>query len=128
MDDTKADSSAPGETAAAARGDDWQLMEALDPASSEFPARAKIGDEGIVIFRSAQGYFGVQRACPHQGGSMLTAVLQGNGSLIRCSRHNYVFRTANGDPVNCPGFRLKMYAVKEEAGRLFVRESPPSGG
>ena len=123
MDETKPETGA----VAAATGDDWQLMDALDHATAEFPARAKFGDEGIVIFRNGVGYFGVQRTCPHQGASMMTAVLQGNGSLLRCTRHSFVFRTANGDPVNCPGFRLKMYAVKEEGGRLFVRESPTPG-
>jgi len=63
----------------------------------------------------------VQQACPHQGGAMMNAVLQGNGSMIRCTRHNYVFRTANGNPVNCPGFRLKIFEVKHEGGALFVR-------
>ena len=103
---------------------DWQPVDALDPGTSEFPARAKYAEEGIVIFRNGQGFFGVQRSCPHQGGNMLAAVLQGNGSLIRCTRHNYVFRTANGNPVNCPGFRLKVFEVKEEAGRLLVRPAP----
>ena len=100
---------------------DWQPIDALDPASAQFPARAKYADEGIVIFRNGEQFFGVQQACPHQGGAMMNAVLQGNGSMIRCTRHNYVFRTANGNPVNCPGFRLKIFEVKQEEGRLFVR-------
>ena len=99
----------------------WQPLEALDPQSTKFPARAMCGDEGIVIFRDGARYFGVQQACPHQGGAMMNAVLQGNGSMIRCTRHNYVFRTANGNPVNCPGFRLKMFEVREQDGRLLVR-------
>jgi nitrite reductase/ring-hydroxylating ferredoxin subunit len=101
----------------------WERT-ALDPRTATFPARAKVADEGIVIFRNGGGYFGVQRACPHQGGSMLDAVLQGNGTLLRCPRHNYVFRTANGNPVNCPGFRLQIFEVKEEDGGLFVRRPP----
>ena len=104
--------------------DDWQPVEGLDPAASEFPARAKCADEGIVVFKTDQRFFGVQRACPHQGGNMMQAALQGSGALIRCTRHNYVFRTANGNPVNCPGFRLKMFDLKEEGGRLYVRPSP----
>jgi nitrite reductase/ring-hydroxylating ferredoxin subunit len=103
---------------------DWQPVEALDPKTAGFPARAKYANDGIVIFRSGNAFFGVQRTCPHQGGNMMEAVLQGNGALIRCTRHNYVFRTANGNPVNCPGFRLKVFEVKEEAGRLLVRPAP----
>jgi len=103
---------------------DWQPVEALDPKTAQFPARAKYAAEGIVIFRSGDAFFGVQRTCPHQGGNMMEAVLQGNGALIRCTRHNYVFRTANGNPVNCPGFRLKVFEVKQEDGRLLVRPAP----
>jgi len=123
MEEPTTDPNAPSETFETNQ-DDWQPVDALDPATSAFPARAKVADEGIVIFRAEQGYFGVQRACPHQGGNMLAAVIQGNGALIRCTRHNYVFRTANGNPVNCPGFRLKVYDVKEEGGRLLIRRSP----
>lgn len=101
--------------------DDWQPIDDLDPASTQFPARAKWAEEGIVIFRSGERFFGVQQACPHQAGAMMNAVLQGNGSMIRCTRHNFVFRTANGNPVNCPGFRLKVFEVKQENGRLQVR-------
>jgi len=101
--------------------DEWQQIDAVDPASAQFPVRVKYASEGVVIFRNEDGYFGVQQACPHQGGSMTNAVLQGNGSMIRCTLHNYVFRTANGNPINCPGFRLKVFEVREEGGRLFVR-------
>ena len=100
---------------------DWQPIDALDPASAQFPARAKCADEGIVIFRNGEHFFGVQQACPHQAGAMMNAVLQGNGSMIRCTRHNYVFRTANGNPVNCPGFRLKIFEVKRDGAKLLVR-------
>jgi nitrite reductase/ring-hydroxylating ferredoxin subunit len=99
---------------------DWQAVIGVDAGATAFPARAKVGDESIVLFRSGAKYFGVERACPHQGGSMLAAVLQGE-SLIRCTRHNYVFRIANGKPVNCPGFRLTVYEVKQEGGQLFAR-------
>ncbi|MBM3560830.1 MAG: Rieske 2Fe-2S domain-containing protein, partial [Alphaproteobacteria bacterium] len=91
------------------RADDWQPVDGLDPASVAFPARVQYAEEGIVIFRNGEHFFGVQQACPHQGGAMSAAVLQGNGAMIRCTRHNYVFRTANGNPVNCPGFRLKVF-------------------
>lgn len=102
----------------------WQEIAAFDAASATFPTRVRLGTEGIVVFKNGAEYFGVQRACPHQGGSMLEAVLQGGGTLLRCSRHNYVFKTATGGPVNCPGFKLQMYDVKEEGGRFFARPRP----
>ncbi len=113
---------------AAPTGDLWHEVSGIDPATATFPARVRVADEGIVVFRQSSGFVGVQRACPHQGGSMLDAVLQGNDTLIRCTKHNYVFRTATGGPVNCPGFRLQMYDVKEEGGRLFARARPLAAG
>jgi nitrite reductase/ring-hydroxylating ferredoxin subunit len=103
---------------------DWDVLEGIDPKTAQFPTRAKVGDEGIVIFRTERGFFGTQRTCPHQQASLTLAILQANGTMIRCSRHHYTFRTADGRPVNCPGFRLRIYEVKEEDGRLLVRRSP----
>lgn len=102
----------------------WHEITDCDPATATFPTRVRAGSEGIVLFRQGDGFLGVQRACPHQGGTMLDAVLQGNGSLIRCTKHNYVFKTGTGAPVNCPGFHLQMYDVKLEGGRLFARARP----
>lgn len=117
-------SSDPPGNAAESDVSEWQVLAGLDPAAAEFPTRAKFVEETIVIFRAGAKFFGVQRACPHQGGNMAAAVLQANDTLIRCTRHNYVFRVANGKPVNCPGFRLTMYDVKEEGGRLLARIQP----
>jgi len=103
---------------------DWEALDGIDPKNTQFPARAKLADEGIVIFRTERGFFGTQRSCPHQQASLMQAILQANGTMIRCSRHNFTFRTADGRPVNCPGFRLRVYAVKEEDGRLLARRSP----
>jgi len=103
---------------------EWMALEGIDPKTAQFPARARLGEEGIVIFRSPRGFFGTQRTCPHQQASLMQAVLQANGTMIRCSRHHYTFRAADGRPVNCPGFRLQVYEVKETDGRLLARPTP----
>jgi hypothetical protein len=35
--------------------------------------------------------------------------------------HSYLFRLSDGKAVNCPGYRLRVFDVKEENGALFVR-------
>lgn len=100
---------------------DWQRLEGIDPAQGDFPARARLGDEGILIFRAGAGYRGVQRQCPHQRAPLTDAVIAGNGTMIRCTRHNYMFRLSDGKGVNCPGFKIAVYEVKEEGGALFAR-------
>jgi len=45
-----------------------------------------------------------------------------NGSMLRCTRHNFIFRLSDGKGVNCVGLRLKVYEVREsEDGRLEVQ-------
>lgn len=102
--------------------DDWHLLDGLDPRTSTFPARARAGGEPLLVFATGNGAFrGVQRACPHLLEPLADAVLMSAGSLLRCSKHNFIFRLADGKGVNCPGFRIKVFDVKEQAGRLFAR-------
>src|SRR2546425_12304015 len=99
----------------------WQLLEGLDPEKSTFPARARVDGEGILIFRTAKGFRGTQRACPHMGASLMDAQVIGEGSMLRCSRHVFTYKLSDGKGVNCPGFRLKVFEVKVEDSRLFAR-------
>ena len=99
----------------------WQKLEGLDPASSTFPARARVDDEGILIFRTKTGFRGVQRSCPHLNASLMDADLVGNDSMIRCHQHVFTFRLSDGRGVNCPGFSIRVFEVKDEAGALYAR-------
>jgi nitrite reductase/ring-hydroxylating ferredoxin subunit len=99
----------------------WQALAEIDPNTAEFPARARCGTDAILIFRVAGGYRGVERACPHQKRLLNDAILQGGDKMIRCRWHSYVFRLSDGKAVNCPGYRLRVFDVKEENGALFVR-------
>ena len=100
---------------------EWQRLDGLDPASIAFPARAKLGGEGILVFRTPDGFRGVERTCPHLKSTLIDATLVGNGTMIRCAQHNYTFKLADGKGVNCPGFRLKLYEVRSEDGGLVAR-------
>jgi nitrite reductase/ring-hydroxylating ferredoxin subunit len=99
----------------------WQAVADVDPGTAEFPVRGRCGADAILIFRVAGGFRGVERACPHQKRLLNDAILQGGDKLIRCRWHSYVFRLSDGRAVNCPGYRLRVFDVKEENGTLFVR-------
>jgi nitrite reductase/ring-hydroxylating ferredoxin subunit len=101
----------------------WQPLAGVDAINATFPTRAKLGEEWIIVFRTATGLRGTQRACPHQQSTMMDAVEMGGGAMLRCPRHNYVFRLADGRGVNCPGYRLTVYEIREEAGVLYARRS-----
>jgi nitrite reductase/ring-hydroxylating ferredoxin subunit len=100
---------------------EWQLLEGLCPATTKFPARARLQDETIIVFATGSGFRGVERSCPHLKATLMTALLMANGANLRCAEHNFVFRLSDGKGINCPGYRIKVYDIKEEAGALFVR-------
>jgi nitrite reductase/ring-hydroxylating ferredoxin subunit len=108
-------------TADALTGGTWQLLAGLDPVSTKYPARARLGGEGIVILRTKSGFRGVQRSCPHMQATLMNAELTANDTMVRCPLHVFTFRLSDGKGVNCPGFRIKVYEVKEENGALYGR-------
>jgi len=99
----------------------WQVLTGLRPEGAKYPARARLDGEGIVILRTKLGLRGVQRACPHMQGTMMNAELVANETMVRCPLHAFTFRLADGKGVNCPGFRIKIYEIKEENGALYGR-------
>lgn len=100
--------------------DAWQLLKGIDPETSEFPVRTRVAGEAIVVFRTANGFRGVERQCPHQKMPLHDAVLQGT-NLIRCRWHSYVYRLSDGKGVNCPGYTLKVFEVRQEGTALYAR-------
>ena len=122
MDDMPASAITPSEDAAS-NEEGWQKLDGLDPVSSAFPARVRVDGEGILIFRTKTGFRGVQRACPHLNSSLMDAQLLGNDTMIRCRQHVYTFRLSDGRGVNCPGFSIRVFEVKDEAGTLYARRA-----
>lgn len=99
----------------------WELLAGLHPVDTRYPARARLGGEGIVILRTKSGFRGVQRSCPHMQATMMNAELTANDTMVRCPLHVFTFKLSDGKGVNCPGFRLKIYEIKEENGALYGR-------
>ena len=100
---------------------EWQRLDGVDLTAADFPVRAKVGAEAIVIFKTGAGYRGVQRLCPHQRAPLTNGVIAANGAMIRCPQHNYLFKLADGKGVNCPGYKIAVYEVKEEDGAAYAR-------
>jgi nitrite reductase/ring-hydroxylating ferredoxin subunit len=101
----------------------WQKLDGLDPLAGTFPARARVDGEGILIFRTKTGFRGVQRSCPHLNATLMDADLVGNDTMIRCRQHVFTFRLSDGRGVNCPGFSVRVFDVKVEAGALYARRA-----
>jgi nitrite reductase/ring-hydroxylating ferredoxin subunit len=99
----------------------WQKLEGLDPVAGRFPARARVDDEGILIFKTGSGFRGVQRSCPHLNATLMDAELVANDTMIRCRQHVFTFRFSDGRGVNCPGFSIRVFEVKNDDGALYAR-------
>jgi nitrite reductase/ring-hydroxylating ferredoxin subunit len=99
----------------------WLQLEGLRTDNEKYPARASIQGEGIVVFKTKTGLRGVQRACPHMQATMMNAELTANDTMVRCRLHVFTFKLSDGKGVNCPGFKLTVYEIKEEDGKFFGR-------
>lgn len=98
----------------------WHPVEGVDPGTAAFPVLAKVGEARIVILRTPKGFRGVEPRCPHLQAALTTAVQMSNGTMLRCTRHNFIFRLSDGKGVNCVGLQLKVYDVRQNQGRLEV--------
>jgi nitrite reductase/ring-hydroxylating ferredoxin subunit len=99
----------------------WQLLAGIHPETSKFPARSTLDSENIIVFRTQSGFRGVQRACPHMQATLMNAELIANDTMLRCPLHIFTFKLSDGKGVNCPGFRLTVYEIKQEQDALYGR-------
>ena len=106
---------------------DWIPIDDVDVDATGFPARAALGDEKIVIFRVGDGYRAVQRHCPHQNTDFSRGAIVGDGAMLRCGLHAYTFKLADGNGVNCPGYRIAVYEVMRDGARLLGRRDGADG-
>jgi nitrite reductase/ring-hydroxylating ferredoxin subunit len=97
----------------------WHAVD-VDPASAAFPVVAKVAEERVVIHKTAKGFRASELRCPHLQHAMTAAIQMSNGTMLRCPKHNFIFRLTDGKGVNCVGLRLKVYEVRESEGRLEV--------
>jgi nitrite reductase/ring-hydroxylating ferredoxin subunit len=100
---------------------DWSIASPVPVDDLKFPLRVKVGDETIVIHQTRAGFRAVDKGCPHQGASWTQGDLIMDESMIKCPLHAFTFRLSDGKGVNCPGFRIKVFDVRETDRLLYVR-------
>lgn len=98
----------------------WRRAENIDPSKAQFPILAKVGDERVVILDTGKGYRGVEMRCPHQKAAMTLGIMMGAGTMVRCPKHNFIFRLTDGKGVNCVGLNLQVYEVRQDADGIEV--------
>lgn len=98
----------------------WTRIEGCDALREAVPVAVKAAGKRIVIIKTGKGLHGMELACPHLKAPMTNGILMGGGTMIRCPKHNFIFRLKDGKGVNCLGLNLKTYEVRQEDGVLEV--------
>jgi nitrite reductase/ring-hydroxylating ferredoxin subunit len=80
----------------------------------------------VGFFRDEAGVLqAIEVACRHQNGDLTLG--ERRGSLVTCPRHGWVYDLATGACLTEPWARLRRFAVREEAGIVWIDPSPLPG-
>ncbi|SMF97036.1 nitrite reductase (NADH) small subunit [Methylomagnum ishizawai] len=73
----------------------------------------------IAVFRTVDDrFFAVRDRCPHKGGPLSQGIV--HGGRVACPLHNWVIDLATGEAVAPDKGCAHRYAVKVEAGRVYL--------
>ena len=101
----------------------WHDLEEIDEQETKFPLATSVDGADVVIFQNGDSYYGVQRLCPHQDGDFATrGAIMGNGKMLRCTLHGFVFKLDSGKGVNAGQLCIDVYEVKCEGSRFQARK------
>lgn len=78
-----------------------------------------VGGKAVALVRVEGRVWAVDDTCPHRGGPMGQGDLQGH--FLYCPLHAWSFDVRDGTAFFPKGARLACFAVKEEAGRVWVQ-------
>lgn len=98
------------------------LVGELSALDEEGYFTAKLPDgRDVLILRCSGIVYAIQRRCPHEGAPLE----RGNvwNKMIRCGQHGFTFDLETGEGLNCPGYKIERYTVKEEDGKMFLHIS-----
>jgi len=80
---------------------------------------AKLADgKDILILRCSGIVYAMQRRCLHGGAPRERE--HGWNNMSRCGQHAFTFDLETGEGLNCPGYKIERYTVKEEDGKIFL--------
>jgi nitrite reductase/ring-hydroxylating ferredoxin subunit len=98
----------------------WTKIEGAEALPEGVPTAVKAGSKRIAVVNTGKGFYGMDLACPHMKAPMTNGILMGAGTMVRCPKHNFIFRLKDGKGVNCLGLNMKTYEVREQDGALEV--------
>jgi toluene monooxygenase system ferredoxin subunit len=81
-----------------------------------------VSGEDVLLVRLDGCYHAYRGICPHQSVRLVEGSL--DGTMLTCRGHLWQFDAQSGRGINPAAFRLTRYAVKIEAGGVWVRTVP----
>ena len=104
----------------------WTNIGSVDDYPTEFGSCVKVGDAQVAVFHlpTEQKWYAVQNFNPQNERMVLSRGILGDQEgtpIITCPLHKYRYSLETGECFTDEQYRLKVYAVKEEDGELFVR-------
>ena len=112
-------------------GPDFASGVAAASLEAGVPLLGHVGEDAVVLVRSAGATFAVGATCTHYGGPLAEGIVVGD--TIRCPWHHACFNLRTGEATGAPALDdVPCFAGHEEAGRVRVgdrrpRAAPASG-
>jgi nitrite reductase/ring-hydroxylating ferredoxin subunit len=78
----------------------------------------------VALFRRGTEVLAIGNECPHQGGSLCDAMVEGDIAI--CPLHGWEFDLRSGACMTVPGESVPHFAVTVEDGVVFLSEEPTS--
>jgi nitrite reductase/ring-hydroxylating ferredoxin subunit len=102
----------------------------MDQQSICIGTRSDLAEDGYMVVRLPNGsevlvltaagvLYAIQRKCPHEAAPLERGQVW--NKMIRCGQHAFTFDLETGEGLNCPGYSIERYAVREEDGKIFLR-------
>jgi nitrite reductase/ring-hydroxylating ferredoxin subunit len=102
---------------------EWHDLAEIDVGETTFPVACTVDGADVVVFQNGDSYYGVQRLCPHQDADFVRrGAIMGNGTMLRCTLHGFVFKLDTGKSVNAGENCIDVYEVECDGSRLKARK------
>ena len=90
----------------------------LGPESdfTDLPKLITVGTANYFLVHSGEGYRLLSTMCPHQGGEVEDV----GEEVFVCDGHGWEYDKTDGRCVNNPDFRMKVFLVTAQEGRLVA--------
>ena len=79
-----------------------------------------IGEKWIALFHLPEGYFAIDNACPHAGGSLVEGTLK--ETVVTCPWHFWPFDLRTGRNPVITSLRTDVFPVRVEGDEVQVQD------